>query len=54
MYMRKKGILIRKMLGATLCLVLLATTALNAQQKMPITTSSEEARELFIEGRDQA
>ena len=54
MYMRNKGILIRKMSGAVLCILLLAPAALNAQEKMPITTSSEEARELFIEGRDQA
>jgi tetratricopeptide (TPR) repeat protein len=51
--MRNKGILIRKMSGAVLCILLLAPATLMAQEKMPITTSSEEARELFIEGRAQ-
>ncbi|MBS3772489.1 MAG: tetratricopeptide repeat protein, partial [Bacteroidales bacterium] len=50
--MKRKNF-IRKLLGASLCILLLAPAALNAQEKMPITTSSEEARELFIEGRDQ-
>ena len=40
------------MSGLLLCMMLLATAALKAQEKMPITTSSDEARELFIEGRD--
>ena len=33
-------------------MILLATVALKAQEKIPITTSSEEAREQFIKGRD--
>ena len=49
----KTNVFITKLLGLTLCMLLLAPAALMAQDKMPITTSSEEAREVFIEGRDQ-
>jgi len=50
----KTNVFIKNLLGLTLCMLLLAPAALMAQEEMPITTSSEEARELFIEGRDQA
>jgi len=49
--MKRKNF-ISKLLGATLCIMLLATAALNAQEKMPITTSSQEAREVYVEGVD--
>jgi hypothetical protein len=47
----KTNVFVRKMLGSALCLLLLAPAALMAQKKMPITTPSEEARALFIEGK---
>jgi len=40
-----------KLLGATFFVVLLMQSVLLAQEKMPITTSSDEARDLFREGR---
>jgi tetratricopeptide (TPR) repeat protein len=40
-----------KMLSATFLMLLLVQSGLLAQEKMPITTSSDEARDLFREGR---
>ncbi len=51
--MKTQFILTGKMLIIAVVISLLTASALMAQEKMPITTSSEEARELFIEGRDQ-
>jgi tetratricopeptide (TPR) repeat protein len=51
--MRPKALLNGKILGVTAMLLLLSMSALWAQEKMPVTTSSEEARQLFIDGRKQ-
>jgi len=51
--MRQKPLLNAKMMGTTALLLLLSFSALRAQEQMPVTTSSDEARQLFIEGREQ-
>ena len=40
-----------KLLGSTMFMLLLMQSVILAQEKMPITTSSDEARDLFREGR---
>ncbi len=54
----KTSATIKRLMGIAVCLLLLAPTASMAQEtkektgKLPITTSSLEAKRLFIEGRD--
>ena len=50
--MKTQFISIVKILGTTALLLLLSTSALWTQEKMPVTTSSKEARQLFMEARE--
>jgi tetratricopeptide (TPR) repeat protein len=51
--MKRQSFFNGKMLLTAMALSLVSATVLWSQEKMPITTSSREARELFLEGRQQ-
>ena len=51
--MKKNFPIKTKVVGAALCMLLLVPASLMGQEKMAITTSSDEAKKLFIEGREQ-